>query len=163
MTDASSDTREWTQVDLIGPRGAVVQRILAAALTVTGLVAAALSLPLLPDWWAFGATLGTGILVLLIGVSLWISAGSSSEATTRMRAGGRRVDLPVVTAEETTDDMERFRLTLLLPVADAPRVDHHCHDHRCVLAGRELPGSTLPAMIDESRRVWGVIHGPIDR
>ena len=163
MSDASPDTLEWTQVDLIGRRGAVVQRILAVGLTLSGLLGGILAFQLLPEWWAVVLTLLATALIVVIGVSLWYSAGSNAEVTTQLRASGRRVDLPIVFAEDTSEDMERFRLTLRLPGTDGPRVNHHCHDHRCVLAGREFPGSTLPAMIDESRRVWGVIHGPIDR
>lgn len=163
MPDAAP--AEWTQVDLVGHRSAVAQKIIAAALALTGAVGIGLSFLMAPDWWAVAFTIVACILVLLIGVSLWFSASSGSEEAERMRASGRRVDLPVRWILETTDDMVSYRMGLRLPspAVDPIVVEHSCGDALCIEAAQGFPGSTLPAMIDESRRVWGVIHGPIDR
>ncbi|WP_341974312.1 hypothetical protein [Microbacterium sp. LWO13-1.2] len=154
---------EWTQVDPIGHRAALGMRVAAVVLTLIAVGGGVLSLRLAPEWWAVAATLLVCAFVALVGVSLWVNAVAREKATVALRPTGRRVSLPVVLAEDITDEMETFRLHLKLPIEGGAMVQHACSDNRCVEAAHALPGSEVPAMIDEARRIWGVIHGPIDR
>ncbi|WP_407358098.1 hypothetical protein LTA6_002748 [Microbacterium sp. LTA6] len=163
MPDAQDVRPEWTQVDPIGHRAAVGMRVAAVPLTLLGIIGGVLSLRLAPEWWMVALALLGCAFVALVGVSLWVNAVAREKATVALRPTGRRVSLPVVLAEDITDEMETFRLHLKLPIEGGPMVQHACSDNRCVEAAHALPGSEVPAMIDEARRIWGVIHGPIDR
>lgn len=154
---------EWTQVDPIGHRAAVGMRVAAVPLTFVGIIGGVLSLRLAPEWWLVVLALLACAFVALVGVSLWVNAVAREKATAELRPSGRRVSLRVVLAEDITDELETFRLHLKLPIEGGPLVQHACSDNRCIEAAHAFPGSELPAMIDESRRVWGVIHGPVDR
>ena len=154
---------EWTQVDPIGHRAAVGMRVASVVLTLIGVVGGVLSLRMAPEWWAVAAALLACAFAALVGVSLWVNAVVREKATAALRPTGRRVSLPVVLAEDITDEMETFRLHLRLPIEGGPLVQHACSDNLCTEAAHAFPGSEVPAMIDESRRVWGVVHGPIDR
>ena len=154
---------EWTQVDPIGHRAAVGMRVAGVVLTLIGIIGGVLSLRMAPEWWAVAATLLACAFAALVGVSLWLNAVAREKATAELGPTGRRVSLRVVLAEDITDEMETFRLHLKLPIEGGPLVQHACSDNHCIEAAHALPGSEVPAMIDESRRVWGVIHGPIDR
>lgn len=163
MSDAAPS--DWTQVDLVGHRSAVAQKIIALVLALSAVLIVGTAFTMVPDWLAVALTIAAGILVLLIGVSLWYSVSSGNEEAERMLASGRRVDLPVRWILDTTDDAVSYRMGLRLPspAVDPIVVEHYCGDALCIEAAQGFPGSTLPAMIDESRRVWGVLHGPIDR
>lgn len=163
MSDAAPS--EWTQVDLIGHRSAVAQKIIALTIVLAGAFGVGMAFFSAPDWLAVILIIVACIFVLLVGVSLWFSAGSGNEEARRMLDAGRRVDLPVRWILDTTDDAVSYRMALRLPgpAVEPVVVEHSCGDALCVEAAQGFPGSTLPAMIDESRRVWGVLHGPIDR
>jgi len=153
----------WTQVDLIGRRWAVGLRAGAVALTLAGIVGIGLSFRAAPEWWIVGLILLACAIVILIGVSLWIHASRGERATVRLRATGRLVSLRLMAVHETTHEITSFRVDLKLPTDAEEVVQHDCHASSCIAAARAFPGSELPIMIDESRRVWGVIHAPIDR
>lgn len=162
MSTAPDPLSEWTQIDPIGRRSAVGHRVAAVVLTLIGIVGGVLSVRMAPEWWVVGLSLLGCAFVLLVGVSLWVNAVQRAKATTEMRPTGRRVSLRVLLVDDITDDMETYRLHLRLPIEGAPIVQHACSARRCTDAAHAFPGSEVPAVIDESRRVWGVLHGSID-
>lgn len=162
MSDAANALSEWTQVELMGHRRASTQRVAGATIACAGVFGVVMGMLMAPQWWAVaGMLLGCGFVVL-IGVSLWVQAGAAEQAATDLRATGRQVLLPVVAVTDTTDDMESFVLELALPVRGGRVVQHPCSDRRCIEAAHAFPGSGIPAMIDDSRAVWGIMHGSID-
>lgn len=151
---------EWTQIDLTSRRGAVGQRITAVILVVTGVVGFALSFrSLAPWWWEFALLLFGCALIVVLGIGLWINAGKSASSTETLQQKGVRVDLPVVSAFETTDESVRYQLQLRLPSDGEQFVVHACGDQRCVAAGRTAPQSELPVILDPEAKTWGVLHG----
>jgi hypothetical protein len=163
MSDASNVHADWTQVELMGHRGASGQRAAGVLIALVGAVGVGLSFLMAPQWWAVVLLLLACAFVVLVGASMWFQAGAAERATTELGVAGREVDLPVVAVTDTSHDMESFRLELNLPVSGGRVVLHECSDRRCVAAARAFPGSTVPAMIDETRGVWGVVHGGIGR
>lgn len=162
MSDAPHVHADWTQVELMGHRGALGQRVAGVLIALVGAVGVGLSFLMAPQWWAVVLMLLACAFVVLVGASMWFQASAAERATARLRGTGHLADLPVVAVTDTSHDMESFRLELNLPVNGGRVVLHECSDRRCVAAARAFPGSTVPAMIDETRAVWGVVHGPID-
>lgn len=155
-------TPEWTQVDLTSRRGAWGQRVTAGLLVASGVIGFAASFPALSQWWWELALLGFGcLLIVVLGIGLWINASVSAGETVTLKESGVRVELPVVSAFETTDEAVRYQLQLRLPEpADGQEyVVHSCGDHRCVAAGRAAPNAMLPVLLDAKTHTWGVIHG----
>ncbi|UYO98637.1 hypothetical protein OED01_08030 [Microbacterium sp. M28] len=163
MPDAPNAHTDWIQVELMGHRSAAGQRVAGVLLALAGAVGVGLGFLMAPQWWAVVLMLLACGFVVLVGLSLWFQAGAAERGTIELRSTGRRVDLPVVAVTDTSHDMETFRLELGLPVSGGRVVLHECSDRGCIAAARAFPGSRVPAMIDESREAWGVLHGPIDR
>ena len=154
---------EWTQIDLTSRRSGVGQRITAVILVVVSVVGFALSFrSLAPWWWEFALMLFGCVLILLLGIGLWINAGTSARSTVTLSEKGVRADLPVLSAFETNDESVRFQLQLRLPSDDEEFVVHACGDHRCVAAGRAAPESALPVLLDAEAKTWGVLHGRLE-
>lgn len=157
----SVEIPEWTQVELTSRRSAAAQRWIAGVLAVAGAAGVGLSF-LVPDWWAVILMILVCLFIVVIGISLWFNAGLSADATVQLLKGGTRVPLPVLSAEEVADDSIVYRLLLRLPVDELVVVQHQCSQGQCVEAGREAPGSEVPAIIDRTTKAWGVVHGRLD-
>lgn len=116
---------EWTQIDLTSRRSATGQRVTAVMLAATGVIGFIVSYPALSMWWwELGLMiLGCGIIVLL-GIGLWINAGTSAGATVALNESGVRTSLPVVSAFETSDEGVRYQLQLRLPSVKEEFVVH---------------------------------------
>ena len=159
----SVELPEWTQVELTSRRSAKGQRVIAAALAITGVIGVGLSFLMMPMWWAVVLMLLTCAFIATIGVSLWFNATMNADATAELLVTGTKHSAPVLSAEEIPDDGVVYRLTLRLPAdaAEPVTVQHQCSDGLCVTAGRAAPRAEVPVLVDAASKAWGVVHGPL--
>ncbi|HEX8868694.1 MAG TPA: hypothetical protein VF821_23745 [Lentzea sp.] len=150
-------TTNPAEVVLTSRGSATVQRVLAGVsivATLAGGVAIALTGQV---WWAV-LLQELGVLVLLLVLlALWGSAGANAEETTALVAAGEQVHAEV-TEISRYDNGEgwMYELTLRIPLPDGDvETLHRCTRSECA---QRPPGSRVVVLIDHTTRNWAVLH-----
>ena len=110
MSDAPHVHADWTQVELMGHRGAVGQRVAGVLIALVGAVGVGLSFLMAPRWWAVVLMLLACAFVVLVGASMWFQASAAEWATARLRGTGRLAEFPVVAVTDPRRHVTRIRL-----------------------------------------------------
>ncbi|WP_341976428.1 hypothetical protein [Microbacterium sp. LWO13-1.2] len=153
-------TLEWTQVDLARRSEVTAQRVTAILVALLGIGGFALTVRMIFDWWGVVLVLLGCLIIVALGVGLWLNADVNAVAAAKLKEVGTTVSLPVVAAYETTDESIRYQLQLRVPSDEF--VTHACGQPGCVAAARTAPDSSVPVLLNESTKTWGVIHGSLE-
>ena len=145
-------TTNPSEVTLTSPRSALAQRVLAG----TALVATVgiMAVPVFFDepWWVIVLWELGMLVVVVILLALWASAGESAKETASLRARGITVTAEVLDSTEHDDgESVSHSLTLWIPVPDGGfEVSHRRHRYH----GEQH----LEVLVDPVVRTWAVVR-----
>ena len=150
-----------TEVQLTSGRSARWQKGLVAASLIGTLVGAAVAVASDPPWWVIRIWAGTALVLTLILVALWASAGEAADLTAVLEKSGVATRADVIHGA-IVDDGEQLRSELTLEIrpvgSEAFTVTHRCGDSGCKAAATSVP-TTITVLVDASTRTWAAMHG----
>ena len=147
------------EVSLTSRGAALAQRVLAVvtiAALAGGLVAFIVSGE---PWWATALWGLCLLVVVVLMLALWFTAGESARQTAALRAVGTTVLGEVVDSSvfEESDEIT-YELTLRVPSPDGGvEVRHRCSRYVCSEAAKRGAGH-LTVLVDPGVRTWAVVH-----
>lgn len=144
-------TANPAEVSLTSPRSALGQRVLAG-LTITALAGGMAVLAFSDEpWWSILLwELGMLVVVILV-MALWATAGESAKETASLRARGTTVVAEVLdsTAHDDGESVSHV-LTLWIPAGGGFQVHHRCDRYE----GEQH----FEVLVDPVVRTWAVVH-----
>ncbi|MGW6443160.1 hypothetical protein [Lentzea sp. NPDC055074] len=144
-------TANPAEVSLTSPRSALVQRVLAG-ITIAALAGGMAVLAFSDEpWWSILLwELGMLVVVVLM-LALWATAGESAKETASLRARGTTVVAEVLDSSAHDDgESVSHELTLWIPSGGGFQVHHRCDRYE----GEQH----LEVLVDPVVRTWAVVH-----
>ncbi|MFJ5985761.1 hypothetical protein [Lentzea sp. NPDC092896] len=144
-------TANPVEVSLTSPRSALVQRVLAG-LTITALAGGMTAVAVSDEsWWSILLwELGMLVVVVLM-LALWSTAGESAKETASLRAKGTTVVAEVLDSTAHDDgESVSHELTLWIPSGGGFQVYHRCDRYE----GQQH----FEVLVDPVVRTWAVVH-----
>ncbi|MGX7674126.1 hypothetical protein [Plantactinospora sp. DSM 117369] len=161
MSESDREPVPWTQVHLTTRRSARWERIVTTSALGGTLIGIGVFIVNSDAWWQTLLLVVTGLILAVIGLAAWFSAGQAAEATEKLRASGVRARAEILSAEEEhggDDIVYRLDLRIVPPGVEAFEVAHRCTKHVCRQAAKQTPPAHLTALVGPDERTWGIVH-----
>ncbi|MEU4640624.1 hypothetical protein [Micromonospora sp. NPDC023814] len=161
MGESDREPVPWTQVHLTTRRSALGERIVTTSALGGTVIGIGIFIANSDAWWQTLLLVVTGLILSVIGLSAWFSAGLAAEATEKLQASGVRARAEILSAEEEhggDDIVYRLELRIVPSGAEAFEVAHRCTKHVCRQAAKQTPPVYLTALVGPDDRTWGVVH-----
>ncbi|GGM85814.1 hypothetical protein GCM10011609_22540 [Lentzea pudingi] len=140
-----------SEVSLTSPRSALAQRVFAG-FTITA-VAGGMAVLAFSDepWWAILLWELAMLVVVVLMLALWATAGESAKETAALRARATAVVAEVLDSTRHDDgETVSHELTLWIPSGGGFQVHHRCDRYE----GEQH----LEVLVDPVVRTWAVVH-----
>ncbi|MEO3930110.1 hypothetical protein ABGB07_40625 [Micromonosporaceae bacterium B7E4] len=161
MSESDREPVPWTQVHLTTRRSARAEKIVTTSALGGTIIGIGIFIVNSDSWWQTLLLVVTGLILAVIGLGTWFSAGQAAEATEKLQASGVRARAEILSAEEEhggDDIVYRLDLRIVPPGAEAFEVAHRCTKHVCRQAAKQTPPAYLTALVGPDERTWGIVH-----